>query len=164
MRTSLIWSAISCHILWIRHIKCAPLQRHVKITILPFTVTNLRILSKSSFKNTHLGVSSPASVADTLQNKKKRTKLTGRFLVAHFFGQGQNEDGTIFRSQSRPVTPFPGPLFFSSAARWKIRKPSSLCLLREAILKYLNNHCLYIFGIKWCFKKINRLTIHPNSI
>lgn len=71
MRTSLIWSAISCHILWIRHIKCAPLQRHVKITILPFTVTNLRILSKSSFKNTHLGVSSPASVADTLQNKKK---------------------------------------------------------------------------------------------
>lgn len=42
-----------------------------KITILPSTVTNLRILSKSSFKNTHLGVSSPASVADTLQNKKK---------------------------------------------------------------------------------------------
>lgn len=42
-----------------------------KITILPSTITNLRILSKSSFKNTHLGVSSPASVADTLQNKKK---------------------------------------------------------------------------------------------
>ena len=85
-----------------------------KITILPSTVTNLRILSKSSFKNTHLGVSSPASVADTLQNKKKRTKLTGRFLVIHFFGQGQNEDGTIFRSQSRPVTPFSGSLFFPS--------------------------------------------------
>lgn len=143
-----------------------------KITILPSTVTNLRILSKSSFKNTHLGVSSPASVADTLQNKKKKNKIDRTFPCNSFLWSRSKRRWYYLQvaiATSNPILRVPllslrEVARSSSTARWKIRKPSSLCLLRKAISKYLNNHCLYIFGIKWCFNKINRLTIRPNSI